>query len=346
MPKLTISLVTYNSEKYVRDFCDSLREQTFHDWELIVIDNASYDHSASVVTECMPHAKVIKQKENLGFSKAHNLAIAWSKSDYVLVVNPDFIFEPQCLERLISYADSNLSIGAVGPKLLSWDHDAYAPNGLIDSCGILMSGPYRSSDYLQSQPDQAIMTQRVFGLSGACVMYRRSAIEDVKLPRFGSAGFEYFDEDFFLYKEDVDIAWRLNLAGFEQYIVAAAVAYHQRGVKEVSSSKQSTSAFSYLGQLAAATRADRKKRSALNRFSYRNHALMVYKNQKWNMTLPRIFSILWFEGGKFVYLLFLDGSSLRGCMEFIRLLPKFQKKRALVQQNTRIATRELASLFH
>jgi GT2 family glycosyltransferase len=341
MAKLTISLVTYNSERYLRDFCDSLHLQTFLDFELIVIDNASYDHSVTVVTECMPRATIVKQKENIGFSKAHNLAITWSKSEYVLVVNPDFIFDPHCLERLIRYADSNPGIAAVGPKLLSWDHEAHEPTGFIDSCGIRMTGPYRSSDNLQGQKDVTVVTQRVFGLSGACVMYRRSALEDVKVPRFGGTDYEYFDEDFFLYKEDVDLAWRLNLAAYEQYLVADAIAYHQRTVKDISHANR----FSYLGQLNAATRHERKKRSALNRFAYRNHLLTVYKDQIWSLTLPRALSILWFEAGKFVYLLFLDGSSIRGLIEAIKLLPKFRKKRALIQKRKRIQPRDLALLL-
>jgi GT2 family glycosyltransferase len=328
MTKLTISLVTYNSEKYLRDFCDSLHEQTFLDWELIVVDNASYDHSVSVLSECMPRAKVIKQKENIGFAKAHNLAITWSKSLYVMVVNPDFIFAPQCLERLIRYADEKTStLGAVGPKLLSWDSEAHAPTGAIDSCGIALSGPYRFFDHMQGQKDQTIVSHRVFGLSGACVMFVRSAIEDVKLPRFGGIGFEYFDEDFFAYKEDVDMAWRLDLAGYEQHIVSDALAYHQRTVSGTAVSRQ-----------------ERKLRSGVNRYSYRNHLLMVYKDHTWSYTLRHLFPLLWFELGKYVYLAFLDGSSVRGLSEVIRLLPKFRKKRALIKKHTRIKSREFAAL--
>ncbi len=345
MPKISISVVTYNSEKYLHDFCDSLHAQTFTDWELIAIDNASYDRSAAVVSECMPSAKVIRQKENIGFSKAHNLSIAWSKSEYVLVVNPDFIFEEHCLERLVRYADAHAHAGAVGPKLLSWDHAAHQPVGTIDSCGIQVKGPYRSSDIMQSEKNQATVSHRVFGLSGACVMFRRSALEAVKLPRIGGVGNEYFDEDFFLYKEDVDIAWRLNLQNCEQHLVGDAIAFHQRTIRAVSTNGNDGTEFSYMQELSPKNRSDRKKRSGINRYSYRNHLLTVYKNHQWRITLKKLPSVIWFETGKFFYLAFLDGSSPKGMLEFFQLLPKFKKKRRMIQKNKAALLKDMAQLL-
>lgn len=328
MPKVTISLVTYRSEQYVRDFCASLLEQSCTDWELIVVDNASTDNSVQIIRDLIPSAHIVQQKENIGFSRAHNLIITWSKSQYILVVNADIIFEKRCLEHLVNYADKYPMVAAVGPKLLGWDYEAHVPTGRIDSAGIQLSKQYRASDKLQGSTDRDTITQRVFGLSGACVLYRRSALEEVKTPRFGAAGYEYFDEDFFAYKEDVDLAWRLNLGGYEQYVVAGALGYHVRAVSGVE-----------------ATRHLRKKRSGINRFSYRNHLLMVYKNHLWGMTFRHLPSLLWFEASKFFYLLFLDGSSIRGLLEVVRLLPKFRRKRKLTQSQRRVQSRDLSALI-
>ena len=88
---LTICLLTFNSADYLPYLFKSLVEQTFTDWNLLVLDNASVDNSVALVKEYYPPAKVITQKQNLGFAKGHNLLINWSDSKYVLVLNPDLV---------------------------------------------------------------------------------------------------------------------------------------------------------------------------------------------------------------------------------------------------------------
>ncbi|MBI4090907.1 MAG: glycosyltransferase family 2 protein [Candidatus Komeilibacteria bacterium] len=327
MKKVTISLVTYNSARYLPDLCDSLRSQTFVDWDLIVVDNNSFDASASIMREQFPGAKVVTQKANLGFARAHNMIIGWSRAPYVLVINPDIVMKRDCLETLVAAMDSYEDAAEVGGKLLYWDIDTHTTTELIDSFGLAISANYKVSDRLQGERDRPAENQAVFGISGALALLRREALEAVRIPR--GSGYEYFDEDFFAYKEDVDLAWRLVSAGWKNYFIPDAVAYHHRSI--------------------AGTRAswnDRKQRSEINRYSYRNHALMVYKNQSWRLTIRHLMRVVWFETGKFIYLLALDGSSVRGLYEAIRLLPRFARKRRYARKQRRAQPREFPQWFH
>lgn len=333
MKKVTISLVTFNSERFLDDFCDGLLRQTFRDWELLVIDNHSSDASARIIEERVPAATISRQNTNLGYAKAHNLNISWSASPYILITNPDIVMEPDCIERLVAALDADESCASGGAYLLGWDVESHAPRGMIDSCGLCLERSYRVSDRLQGQNIQKLGSSYVFGNSGAFVMYRRSALDVVRFPQSDqNAGkrsrFEYFDEDFFAYKEDVDLPWRLARAGFKHLFVAEARAYHHRHI--------------------AGNRAswlERKSRRAINRLSYRNHLLTIYKNHYWSLTLRLLPHIIWFELGKFTYLLFLDRSSLSGLREAFRLLPRFRKKRRHVRSISCLAARDFAKLI-
>jgi len=326
MPRVSISLATYNSERYARTFCRSLLSQTFTDWELLVVDNNSFDHSVEIIQELIPNARIFRQKKNLGFARAHNLVIGWTSSPYVFVVNHDMIFEPDCLEKMVAAMDRVDDVAAVGGALLYWDFEEHKTTRQIDSMGLSIMKSYRIVDRLQGEQMTQREAEQVFGVSGAMVLLRRAALDAVKIPvrNTGSAhGFEFFDEDFFCYKEDADLAWRLAIAGWKSYVDPVAVAYHHRNVT---------------GQSAGWH--DRKQRREINRYSYRNHLLMIYKNHFWPVTLRHLLAIKWFEFQKFWYLLFLDRSSLTGLGEALRFYPKMRRKRRQIQAKRRLTTRE------
>ena len=321
MKQLTISLVTYNSERFLADFCDSLQAQTFTDWDLLVMDNNSFDRSAATIVEHIPAAKVVRQKNNLGFAKAHNLNIQWSKSPYILVVNPDIVMEPDCLALLVAAMEQHEQAGSVGAALLYWDAETKRRTNIVDSYGIALGKNYNAIDAAQGLTEKKFDERVVFGVSGALVLYRREALEAVAFVHGKER--EYFDEDFFAYKEDVDLAWRLQIAGYQSFVIGNALAYHHRTIAGT-----------------RASRHERQQRGAVNRYSYRNHVLMVYKNQYWAVSLRKLFPILWFEVRKFVYLLFLDRSSVKGLIQAIRLLPRFRTKRHVVVQSRKLKAKE------
>ncbi len=329
-PKVTISLITYNGEKYIPFLLPSIQNQTYKDWELMILDNGSGDDTIKAIKNETLLYKLLEQRINLGFAKAHNKIISWSQSEYLLVINQDIFLEPDFIAKLVDFMDQHPKVASVGGKLLYWNFEQHDRTNIIDSCGLEVNNKYHFSDRLQGQGDENPTSQAVFGLSGALVMYRRSALEAVKTPIKNKDGhFEYFDEDFFMYKEDIDLAWRLRLNGWENYFLAEAKAYHDRSL---SSRKQSYS--------------DRKSRRMLNFLSYRNHLLMIKKNSFLNLRIKQIFSWLPYEIAKFFYLLLLDRSSLKGLNDYLRLRSRAINKRKYIKKIRTITVADFAAWFN
>jgi GT2 family glycosyltransferase len=313
--KVTISLLTWNGAKYLPVLLHSLQNQTFKDWELLVLDNASVDNSVALVEEYWPPATIIKQKQNIGFARGHNLLVKWSKSEYVLVLNQDVILDPDYIETLVNFLDKHPKVASVSGKIFYWDFEENKKTTQIDTLGLKMFHNRRVEDWLQGAEDRMIEDQEVFGLSAVAVLYRRAALESVRIPN-ASNDFEYFDEDFFSYKEDIDLAWRLRLWSWQNYLVSNTKAYHDRTL----SNRQSL-------------KVRRKYRGLANKLSYRNHFLLLYKNSFWKNYFKDWHLIFWYEFKKFIYLLIFERSTLVGIKEFFKLLPKISKKRKYIQKN-------------
>src|SRR5439155_16165933 len=137
-------------------------------------------------------------------------------SEYVLVLNPDTVLRPNFIEELIHALDARPDAASASGKLLRMDSTT------IDSTGIVMLRSQRHLDRGADEPDigQFDKPEDIFGASGAAAMYRRPALEDARIDD------EYFDEDFFAYREDADLAWRLRLLGWNSIYVPSAVALH------------------------------------------------------------------------------------------------------------------------
>ncbi len=310
-PQLTVQIVTWNSADVLRPLLESLRRQTLQDIQLIVIDNHSTDSSRDIVREMYPHATLITNDRNLGFSAAHNQGLRLSEAPFVALVNPDVIIPPTTLERLLTVLAAHPDFGSIGPKLLKNGDQS----GIIDSAGI-RGTRYREflnrgeGEYDQGQYDEA---EEVFGLSGAFLMLRREALEAIRI------GNEYLDEDFFAYKDDVDLAWRLRLSGWKNWYEPSAVAFHARTVRH---------------ETDVSVWERRKRKGALmNRMNYRNHLLLLYKNDRirdWIFPWP---GVLLYEAAKLLFLPLFERSTLMGLFDAIRLLPRMRKKRRIIQRH-------------
>jgi GT2 family glycosyltransferase len=326
-PRITISLLTWNGSKYLPWLLKSLEAQTFQDWELLVLDNDSKDDSVNVVKENYPPAKIIKQKTNIGFAKGHNLLINWSKSDYVLFLNQDAILAEDYLAKTVEWLDNNPNVATVSGKLLYWNFSETALTKTIDSFGLKINRQRKVIDWQQGTEDYKINNKEVFGVSGAIFLARRAALETIKIPR-GKEYFEYFDEDFFAYKEDVDLAWRLRLRGWENWLITDTKAHHHRTVASAQSMRQS-----------------RKDRGMANKLSYRNHLATVYKNSFAVNVWKDIFYILFYEVKKFIYLLIFERKTLAGLFSFFSLRAKLKQKKKHIKQTRRVKSEDIYQWF-
>ena len=187
--------------------------------ELIIIDNASVDGSASLAQELAPHARVISLTENTGFSGASNLGIESSSNDYVLLLNDDAVLRPGYVAGLCATLESEQGAASAVGKLIYEE----AGQTYIDSAGIeLCAYALRPGDRGQGQLDRGQYDEptRVFGASAAAALYRRSALLEL--------GEAPFDPDLFAYYEDVDLAWRLARRGWSHQYVPSVQALHSR----------------------------------------------------------------------------------------------------------------------
>lgn len=353
MPKLSINLVVRNGEKYVPFLLASLRRQTFTDWELVVVDNASEDNTVGLIESEFnaPGLKyrVIKNAVNAGFSPGHNTAYKETTAEYVLLLNADMYLLPEALEKLVKFLDDHPDTAAVSPRLMRWDFEktwGAKQNGSdimesaragftsqIDTVGMKLFKNRRTVEWLTRQTwakdseSEGVRNifgktvQEVFGVSGALPMYRKSLLDKVLLP-----GGNIFDPTYHSYKEDLDLAYRLRNVGFVSYVLLEAVAYHDRtgaGPKE-------------MGDWAAIK--NKTRQSYFVRFhSYKNHLRTLYKNEYWQNFLLDFPYIFWYELKKFSYLLVFDpGVIFKGWWDILKDLKYTFSARAAILKSRRM----------
>lgn len=221
---VSILLITFDSAPYLRRCLSGVLGQTSQPLEIVVIDNASTDGSVAIVRELTPSATIILNAKNRGFAAAANQAIAESRGEFVLLLNPDVYLEPAFLSKALPLM-KDPHVGAVTGKLRRGLGFDIQPTLLIDSKGIRMTRSGRHLDIDSERPDSGSEEPReVFGVSGAAALYRRSMLEEVAIEG------QPFDEDFFAYREDADLAWRSRLFGWKSMYSPDAEAYHVRRV--------------------------------------------------------------------------------------------------------------------
>jgi GT2 family glycosyltransferase len=324
MPKLSINLVTWNGDRFIEDCLYSLLNQTYKDFSIIIIDNGSTDRTLEIVNERFPHLSVIRHKENIGFCRAHNQAIHWSKSDYVLCLNQDIILEPDFLEKMVQFMDKTPLCASLTGKVLRKQENEKTK--YIDTLGLKIQKNFSVVEIGAGEQDanQYDSIKEVFGISGAVPMYRRKALEEIIYKQ------EYFDEDFFSYKEDIDLAFRFRCANWQSFYNPLAVAYHDRSV---GAEKEKLSNFQIIKNR-------RKKSKFANRLSYRNHLFFIYKNIP-SFKLKIFWPVFWYEFLKFFYILIFEFKTIGAWTTFFRLKPVLKAKRQVIQKNKRVSDDEL-----
>ena len=216
---VAVVVVTWNSAEYLSGCLDSLRRLDRPPAEVVVVDSGSTDGAADLVRGSYPEAKLIVCEDNVGFCRANNLGISGTSTPHVLVLNPDTVLEPDFLERMLP-AFEDPGVGMVAGKLLRFDRRT------LDSAGQVLGRARGPRDRGYGAPDtgQYDRDEPVFGVCGAAALYRREMLNAIADP-----GPEFFDERFFAFGEDLDLAWRAQRAGWRAAYRFRAVGYHARG---------------------------------------------------------------------------------------------------------------------
>jgi GT2 family glycosyltransferase len=241
---LSIIIVNYNVKEFLQNLIHSIEKASLNlTKEIIIVDNASDDGSVEFIGEKFPQIKLLANKKNLGFGKANNIGLGQAVGKYILLVNPDTLVAEDTFEKMIEFFESNSEVGLAGCKILN-------PDGTLQlACRRSFPGPWTSFTKVTGLsslfPNSKIFarynltyldenkTYEVDAISGSFMMMRKEVYEKV-------GG---FDEQFFMYGEDLDLCYRIQKSGFKIYYVHSAQIIHYKGESTKRSSLDETKVF-------------------------------------------------------------------------------------------------------
>jgi GT2 family glycosyltransferase len=318
---VAITIVTYNSASFIRRCLEYVFEQDYSPYEVIVIDNASQDATPGILRDFEARAHVVYNLANIGFAAGQNQAMGLTQAAWILTLNPDTRLARDFLSTLVEAGEADPSAGSACGKLLAMSPDFEPlPEPVFDSTGIYFTPNQRHFDRGSRQPDrgQYERAEYVFGATGAACLYRRAMIEDISIDG------EFFDPDFFAYREDADVAWRAQLLGWRCLYTPLARAYHVRSVLPE----------------------DRRSVSpVVNMHSVKNRWLLRIKNMTGPLYRRYWLAITWRDLLVVAGCLLREFSSLRAFLLLARAWPRAWKKRRIIMQRRRATDDALFGWF-
>lgn len=215
MPRVSIIIVNWNGREHLADCLDSLKQQTFTDFEVVLVDNGSSDGSVDFLKSTYFWVKLVELSNNTGFATGNNIGLTHASGEYIVTLNNDTKADERWLETIVAVADEYSDVGMVGSRICSFDEP-----DVIDSLGhgICKDGMSRGRFRLQRYSELSMNPVEEILLPSACVaLYRRAMLEETG----------FFDDDFFAYAEDTDLGLRCRLAGWGALLATNAIVYHK-----------------------------------------------------------------------------------------------------------------------
>lgn len=213
LPLLSVIIPHYNAARHLPPCLKSLQDQTYPNLEVILVDNGSADESVELTRSNFPEVKIVELGQNLGYAGAVNRGIDQANGQIVVPLNNDTEVAPGWAQAIVEALEAHPDAGIVASKMLLFDRrqkihsagDSFGTNGIPINRGVW-----------QTDEGQFDRDTYIFGGCGGAVAYRREMLEDIGL----------FDEDLFMYVEDVDLNWRAQLAGYRAVFAPQAVVFH------------------------------------------------------------------------------------------------------------------------
>jgi len=341
-PLVSVSILTYNgehlpynSQKYIENCLGSVFAQTYPYLEVIIIDNNSIERTKDYLKKISDKFKVRSffNSSNLGLCVGHNQGIKKSKGEYVLCLNQDAVLDKNFISRAVESFNKDSQIATIQGKLMQEEGKK------IDTTGLMMLKTRRVISRGQGQTDkgQFEKQEEIFGADGAAPIYRRKALEDIKLvfKRNDQWEEEYLDEDFFMYKDDVDLAWRMRLYGWKTVYQPKCLAWHSRTSGESAS-------LNYFDII----RERRKIGGFAKYFSFKNHRLVLIKNDQLQLLIKHLPWFLFNEIGAWGYALLFERRTWQAIRKLFQQAPLAWQKRKIIMTKKRVEPREIARWFN
>ncbi len=331
--------------KYLEVCLKSVKNQSYKNVEITVFDDCSEEDPSKKIRAMIPEAKIFRNEKNLGLLKTENNAIRQSRGKYILILNQDIHLQNDYIEKLVDLMESDKKIGVASGKILRFRVDEKNEikfSKIIDSAGMIFFRDRNVLERGQEEEDTGKYekSETVFGITGAAPFYRGQALEDVAISG------EYYDEDFFMYKDDVDLCWRLNLRGWKCQYCPKTLAYHARSASGISAKMRKNFVTRRIGYIIHRF-IKRKGGSAKTRGrDLCNHYLMLVKNDSFSSLLKSVVPFVWRELQKIVFgILFEPRVFFPGWVDFFKKLSKIKKKRKIIQSRRMVPPKELEKLF-
>jgi hypothetical protein len=314
MPQVSIVIANWNGKHYLKHCLSSVFNQSYRDFEVVVVDNNSTDGSVEFIETNYPQCKLVKADTNLGFACANNLGIQLAKGEYIATLNNDTIVDRLWLEKLIAPMIAEPTMGMCASKILFY----HTPT-IINSTGIVITkaGTATERDIFTDATEissyRNYSNTSPFGPCGCAALYRKKMLDEL----------DGFDADFFAYLEDVDLAWRARWAGWNCAYVPDAIVYHVG----TGTGSMHPKLKSYL--LA------------------RNKVWLILKNYPLRELLLHLPLILFYEGLAIVYSVLFrhDYSIIRGKFDALLDLHKILVKRAELAKRRSAPSAHVFGLF-
>ena len=294
MPSVSVAVVTWNAERFIKDCLDSVFAQNIPGLEIIVADNGSSDATIDILKTYAGRILLICNDRNQGFCAANNQALLKAAGRYVLTLNSDIILDKDYIAGLVRCLEENPRVGMVQGKILRMDKKT------IDCLGLRIGWGTRFHNIAEGKPDSGAYApeREIFGPCAAAALYRRELLNDIRW------GDEFFDNRFFFLAEDFDLAWRARHKGWTALYTSRTQCYHYRD-----SSAHKSSFRQYL--------------------SFRNRYFLIIKNARFKPRLaPEVVSsVLFYDIPRFILLFFTNPYTIKAVREILAHFPELWAKR-------------------
>lgn len=268
-PKLTIQILGWNGAKDLPRAVAALQKIPREEAVIRYIDNGSTDGSPALVKKALPHADVIERGVNTGFAGGHNFGLTLCRTEFVLIQDQDVAIDWAGIQEMLKTFDD--------PKVAAVQGKLYREGNILDSAGIVQTVTFNGRERGAGEEDRGQYEEMVqlLAVTGGCALYRMAALQQVEHTEFDQE--EFFDGDFFAYKEDVDLGWRLNIAGWKCLYVPVRMGWHARTIRREGVFNWGLSP----------QKVWRRLKSPRTRYSLRNYGWMIVKNARLSQLLLR-----------------------------------------------------------